>query len=97
MYSPGWGNGTPIEYTIGSTIEEPKATVSGIQCDEGLHVFRAGWWPEFSGLADPGHKFICLEVEVKREDVCFGGLPGNDSKLRVRKLKVLRHITPPQI
>jgi hypothetical protein len=36
---------------------------------------------------------VCLEVEIKREDICFGGLPGNDMKLRVKKIKVLRILT----
>jgi hypothetical protein len=71
------------------------AEISDQQCGVGLHIFRVGIRPEFIGfigLCDANHALVCLEVEVKREDVCFGGLPGNDMKLRVKKLKVLRKI-----
>jgi len=89
--SPVEGNKKPIKYEIGSTIEEPNAIISDQQCDVGLHIFRPGIRPEFVGLcdADTTKTLICLEVEVNREDICFGGLPGNSDKLRVKKLKVL--------
>jgi hypothetical protein len=81
-----------VKYTIGEIIAEPNAIKSDKQCGVGLHVFRPGIRPEFVGLCDPDHLFICLEVEVNREDICFGGLPGNCDKLRVKKLKVLRKL-----
>ena len=89
--SPGWGASVPILYEIGTTVEEPRSVVSDQQCGTGLHVFRPGILPEFVGLNS--ENLICLEVEVKREDICFGGLPGNDMKLRVKKLKVIRKIS----
>ena len=90
--SPGWGPGSPIKYEIGKEVIEPSAIISDQQCGVGLHVFRVGIRPEFVGLCAANHTLICLEVEVNREDICFGGLPGNDMKLRVRKLKVLKQI-----
>ena len=94
--SPGWGRSSPIKYDIGATLEIPYAVVSDRQCAPGLHVFRVGIRPEFMGLCTPEetNKLICLEVEVKREDICFGGLPGNADKLRVKKLKVIRVLPP---
>ena len=88
---PGWEKITPIKYAIGSTIEQPDAIISDRQCDIGLHVFRPGIRPEFVGLCSvtKAESLICLEVEVNREDICFGGLPGNSDKLRVKKLKVM--------
>ena len=87
--SPMFGIGVPIKYEIGSTIEESFAEISDKQCDFGLHVFRVGIRPEFVGLCEADHSYVCLEVEVNREDICFGGLPGNSDKVRVKKLKVL--------
>ena len=94
LMSPGWGKGKLIKYEIGSIIEEPYAKISDQQCDVGLHVFRPGIRPEFAGLCgvDATKTMVCLEVEVNREDICFGGLPGNSDKLRVKKLKVLRKL-----
>ena len=86
------GESIPIKYDIGTVVEEPAAVKSDKQCDAGLHVFRQGIRPEFIGLCEANHKLICLEVEINQEDICFGGLPGNDMKLRVKKLKVLRQI-----
>ena len=91
LKSPGWGNAKQIQYKIGEVLEVPEAIVSDQQCGVGLHVFRPGIRPEFVGC-DVDHGLVCLEVEVKRKDICFGGLPGNDSKIRVKKLKVLRKI-----
>jgi hypothetical protein len=54
-----------------------------------LYVLRIGYRPEYVGLCAPNHNYICLRVEVKRKDVCFGGLPTMDAKLRVKELKVL--------
>jgi carbonic anhydrase/acetyltransferase-like protein (isoleucine patch superfamily) len=93
LKSPGWGDAEVIQYEIGKTMSVPEAQVSDQQCDVGLHVFRVGIRPEFVGLCGPKHDLVCLEVEVKREDVCFGGLPGNIEKLRVKKIKVLRILT----
>ena len=92
LMSPGWGGSNPIQYKIGETLKEPMAVISDQQCGIGLHVFRPGIRPEFSGLGDPDHNLVCLEVEVNREDICFGGLPGNSDKIRVKKLKVLKKL-----
>ncbi len=97
LYSPQWGNAVRIKYNIGNIIEEPNAVRSDIQCDVGLHVFRVGLRPEFVGLTRDRESLVCLEVEVDRSDICFGGLPGNDMKIRVKKLKVIRKIDVPKI
>ena len=87
--SPNFDGGNPIEYSKGAIIKEPAATVSDQQCDVGLHVLRSGYRPEWAGLCGADHELICLRVEIHREDVCFGGLPTMDNKLRVKRLKVL--------
>lgn len=92
LMSPGWGSASPIQYEIGKIVKEPTAKKSDKQCDKGLHVFRPGIRPEFVGLNQSGENLVCLEVEVDRKDICFGGLPGNCDKLRVKKLKVLREL-----
>jgi hypothetical protein len=86
--SPNFDGGTVIDYPPGAIIEAVGVR-NDQQCGLGLHVLRVGYRPEWCGLCDPDHRFICLEVEVRREDVLFGGLPTMDTKLRVRKLKVL--------
>lgn len=78
-----------LEYLKDATIMEPNTKVSDQQCGVGLHVFRIGYRPEFAGLTEPGHNWLCLRVRVNSNDICFAGLPGNDCKLRVKKLKVL--------
>ena len=95
--SLGWGSSKIAKYSIGEEIIEPKAIISDQQCDVGIHVFRPGIRPEFDGLYPPDHNLICLEVEVDRDDICFAGLPGNDMKLRVKKLKVIRVVDVPKI
>ena len=89
--SPNFGgNGTVIEYPVGAVIECPEAETTDKQCDVGLHVFRRGYRPEWAGLCGAEHDYIAIDVLVQcPDDICFGGLPGNDAKLRVRKLKVL--------
>jgi len=67
----------------------PQARISDEQCGEGLYVVRVGVRPEHINLAMPGHDLICLRVEVEAKDICYAGLPGNDAKLRVKRLKVL--------
>jgi len=87
--SPNFDGGTPIEYPVGAVIECKDAVISDRQCAPGLHVFRRGlchWW---YGLGSPHDDLIAISVEVASEDICFAGTPGNDAKLRVRKLKVL--------
>jgi len=84
--SDGW---KVIEYPVGAVIEEPAARISDQQCGVGLHVFRRGYRPEWAGLCAADHDLIEIHVEVAAEDICFAGLPGNDAKLRVRKLRVL--------
>lgn len=87
--SPNFDGGTKIEYKKDEIVDCPAAIISDQQCDIGLHVLRAGYRPEYAGLCQSNHQYIKLDVLVKREDVCFGGLPTMDAKLRVRKLKVL--------
>ena len=87
--SPGWGSSKIINYPVGAIVEEPQAKISDQQCGVGLHVFRVGYRPEWVGLINPAHDLICIDVEVKSEDICFAGLPTMDAKIRVRKLKVL--------
>lgn len=88
--SPGWGEGTPIKYEKGAVVEAPpEAVISDQQCAPGLHVLRPPYRPEWCGLCNPGHDYICLRVEVKSEDILFAGLPTMDAKVRVRRLKVL--------
>ena len=86
--SPGWGSASKIAYPVGATIAEPTAQISDQQCAAGLHVFRYGYRPEWVGLGE-GEELIEIHVKVASEDICFAGLPGNDAKLRVRKLEVL--------
>ena len=87
--SPGWGNGTPIKYNKGDIIEEKGAEISDQQCAVGLHVFRRGYDPRWVGLGELIDNLNPLDVKVLSEDICFAGLPGNDAKLRVRRLEVL--------
>jgi hypothetical protein len=73
-----------------------KAVKSDQQCDVGLHVFKVGIRPEFVGLISSSNETLnlkCLEVEVDRDDILFGGTPGNDMKIRVKKLTVLKEVT----
>jgi len=87
--SPNFDGGTVIRYPVGAVIECAEAVVSDQQCGPGLHVFRRGYRPEWAGLCDPEHEYIAIDVAVQcPEDLCFAGLPGNDAKLRVRKLTV---------
>lgn len=95
-FSPAWGLASQIEYPIGKVVIANTDGVSDKQCAEGLHVFRPGIRPEFARLNTERDELACLEVEVQRKHVCFGGLPGNDMKLRVSQLKVLREINPPK-
>ena len=80
-----------FEYIIGETMkcDYPNKRID-LQCSLGIHVLRYGIRPEFVGLQPAGHGLIPLEVTAEPEDIIFGGLPGNDSKLRVSKCKVLR-------
>ena len=87
--SHNFDGGTPVKYEKDAIIEEPAAQVSDQQCAVGLHVLRRGYRPEWCALCESDHHLIPLDVEVAAEDICFAGLPGNDAKLRVRKLKVL--------
>ena len=87
--SPGWGSAGRILYEKGCTYEEPDALVNDQQCAKGLHVFRLGYRPEWVGLCSANHNYVPLKVAVYGRDICFAGLPGNDAKLRVRKLRVL--------
>lgn len=79
--------GRMIEYRKGAIVEEPDAKISDQQCAPGLHVYRYGHFPEWYGLSREG--LIPITVEIRTEDLCFAGLPGNDGQLRVRRLKVL--------
>jgi len=90
--SPNFDGGTPIKYDVNATIECPDAKISDQQCDIGLHVFRFGYRPEWSGLCSAEHtlkELMPIRVKVLSEDICFAGLPSCDEKLRVRKLVVL--------
>ena len=87
--SPNFDGGNPINYPTGKIIEEKESIVSDRQCDIGLHVLRFGYRPEWAGLCEVNHNYIPLTVEVASEDICFAGLPGNDAKLRVKRLRVL--------
>ena len=87
--SPNFDGGIPLKYEKGAIIEEPNAIISYRQCDVGLHVLRFGYRPEWVGLCEANHNFIKLDCEVMVEDICFGGLPTMDAKLRVKKLRVL--------
>ena len=87
--SPNFDGGAPIVYLRDAIVEADDAVASDQQCAEGLHVLRVGIRPEWAGLCSSDHNYIALEVEVNSEDILFAGLPGNDAKLRVRRLKVL--------
>jgi hypothetical protein len=87
--SPGWGASSPIKHDKGAVIEVPEAVISDQQCGVGLHVFRHGYRPEWDGLCGAVHNYIALRVKVRSEDICFAGFPGNDAKLRVKRLEVL--------
>jgi hypothetical protein len=87
--SPNFDGGTPISYNKGDVIEVPESEINDQQCSVGLHVLRPPYRPEWIGLCGLNHNLICLRVEVQPEDICYGGLPGADTKIRVRKLKVL--------
>lgn len=87
--SINFDGGKKIEYRKGEIVEVPDAVISDQQCAPGLHVLRYGYRPEWVGLCSASHDYICLEVEVRSEDILFGGLPSMDAKLRVRRLKVL--------
>jgi len=87
--SPNFDGGTPLHYAMGAVLASPEAEVSDQQCDVGLHVLRLGHRPEWYGLCRADHQFIPLRVAVKREDICFAGLPTMDGKIRVRRLEVL--------
>ena len=88
--SPSWGAARSIQYPkMGGIVEEPRAEVGDQQCAVGLRVFRIGVHPADHGLCAPDADLIAVPVEVRSEDICFAGLPGNADKLRVRKLKML--------
>ena len=87
--SPNFDGGVPIPYPVGTVVECPEAQVSDQQCGVGLHVLRFGYRPEWAGLCPTDHSFIPLKVSVMPEDICFAGMPGNDTKIRVRKLTVM--------
>jgi len=87
--SPNFDGGETIKYEKGAIIEVDDAKISDQQCGPGLHVLRFGLRPQWFGLCPPNHDLIHLRVEVCSNDICFGGLPTMDSKLRVRKLRVL--------
>jgi hypothetical protein len=87
--SPSFGGHGSLLYRTGTIVEEPNAKISDKQCDVGIHVFRRGYRPEWAGLCNPRHRYIALDVEVASEDICFAGLPGNDARLRVKRVKVL--------
>jgi len=86
--SPNFDGGTVIDYPVNQIIEG-TGTRNDQQCGPGLHVLRKGYRPEWCGLCSADHNLMALDVEVRREDVLFGGLPSMDAKLRVRRLKVL--------
>ena len=87
--SPNFDGGTPLHYGKGAIIETSDAIASDQQCAPGLHVLRPPYRPEWVGLCNFDHNLICLHVKVCREDICFGGIPTMDAKIRVRKLEVL--------
>ena len=79
-----------------SSLVQPSAllivlggTLGAVLLQSPLHVFRRGIRPEWCGLNDNAQELIAIDVKVASEDICFAGLPGNDAKLRVRKLEVL--------
>jgi acetyltransferase-like isoleucine patch superfamily enzyme len=80
------------DYPDGAIVEEPAAIHDNQETGVGLYVVRPGYRPEYLGLALPKSTLICLRVEVRREDVCFGGLPTRDAILRVKRLRVLNQI-----
>jgi hypothetical protein len=80
------------DYSDGAIVEEPAAIRDNKVTGPGLYVVRPGYRPEYLGLAWPNSGLICLRVEVRREDVCFGGLPTRDAILRVKRLKVLNQV-----
>ena len=45
--------------------------------------------PEWEGYCEASHDLIPVKVKVMSIDICYAGLPGCDSTLRVRKLEVL--------
>lgn len=87
--SPNFYGGVPIKYIKGETVEVEDCEESDQQCDAGLHVLEFGHQPEWYGLCSSWHELIPIRVEVKTDDILFGGLPGMVGKYRVRKLKVL--------
>jgi hypothetical protein len=86
--SPNFDGGTPLKYEKGKIVIA-GGDVNDQQCAEGLHVVRYGLRPEWCGLCGADHDLMALDVEVNSKDILFAGLPGNDCKLRVRKLRVL--------
>ena len=74
---------------VNEVIEVKESLISDRQCAVGLHVFRFGYDCRWAGLGSYSDGLIPLDVKVYSEDICFAGLPGNDAKLRVRKLEVL--------
>ena len=86
--SPNFDGGTPIAYPRGAIVEA-EGTADDQQCGPGLHVLRLGYRPEWCWLCEPDHKLIPLTVEFEAADILFAGLPGNDAKWRVRKLKMV--------
>ncbi len=86
--SPNFDGGTPLHYPVGATMDS-TGTASDQQCAPGLHVLRQGHRPEWYGLCSPDHNLIAVDVEVRSEDILFAGLPTNEGKFRVKKLKVL--------
>lgn len=84
--SPNFDGGTPLLYEVGKRITVDDAIASDQQCAEGLHVLERGHRPEWYGLCSADHDLISIDVEVKTDDILFGGLPTMTGKYRVRSL-----------
>lgn len=79
-----------IKYIKNKVIIEKNAKISDQQCEEGLHVLKSPYKLNWLGINNyKEYELLCLKVAVKGRDILFAGLPGNDVKLRVKKLKVL--------
>lgn len=80
---------TNVKFEKGAIIEMPEAQVSDQLYDTGIQVLRPGYRPEWACVTGSKHNLIQLRVKVRSEDILFAGMPGEDVKLRVRRIEVL--------
>ena len=87
--SPNFDGGTILVYPPAGESIRANGEISDKQCAPGIHLLRVGVRPEWAGLCDAGHAYIPLRVAVKPADILFGGMPGNDAKVRVAACRMI--------